>query len=175
VSEGQRIILGLDPGLAVLGYGFIRFEKDHAQHLEHGCLVTSAHAPVASRLRSLFDGLAHLRQRYPVTDVAMESLFYGRGVRAVLAAGEARGVAILAVVDGGVQFAEYSPGEVKEAVAGMGHARKRQVQEMVGLLLNLSSTPSPDDAADALAVALCHARRLSTEQRFGTPAQEVRI
>ncbi len=159
----SRTVLGIDPGLATLGYGIIAITSRGPEHLDHGCVLTRPPATLPDRLRTLFEQLTILRERYLVTDVAMESLYYAPSLTA-LGIGEARGVAVLAVVTGGASFYEYSPTKVKESVTGTGGAKKRQVQEMVRLLLNLSEIPSPDDAADALAIALCHARQLDMEQ-----------
>ena len=160
MREPIRVILGIDPGLALLGYGLIRAEGQTLEHLAHGCVSTPAGLPVPARLRMLFDELCRLRDDHPITDVALESLFHSRNVSTALMVGQARGIAILATIrDGdGVVFAEYTPTQVKQAVGGYGRARKPQMQQMVALLLNLPEVPSSDDAADALAVAICHAR-----------------
>lgn len=156
------MVLGLDPGLAALGYGVVGSDSNGLEHVEHGCITTSG-APLSERLQALFSQLSSLRARYPVTDVAMESTFYAGRLRSQRI-GEARGVAVLAAVTDGAQLFEYSPTQVKEAVTGSGRATKRQIQEMVRLILGLPALPVPDDAADALAVAVCHARRLDLER-----------
>lgn len=158
ISE-PRIILGLDPGIALLGYGLIRTDGEAMQHVEHGCIATSPGRPLPERLHVLHDGLVGLKRRFAVTDVAVETLFYSRNVSTAVAVGQARGVALLATVDDETIFGEYTPSEIKQIVGGFGAARKREMQEMVALLLDLDRPPSPDDAADALAVAICHARR----------------
>lgn len=160
-----RLVLGLDPGLAALGYGVVRPIANGVEHLEHGCIRTRS-GPLPHRLQALFRDLTALRSRYPVTDVAMEATFYVGRLRSQRI-GEARGVAVLAAVTEGVQFVEYTPTQVKEAVTGSGGAGKRQVQEMVRLILALPEIPTPDDAADALAVAVCHARRLDLDRLIG--------
>jgi crossover junction endodeoxyribonuclease RuvC len=159
VSSEPRIILGLDPGIALLGYGLIRTDGDAMQHVEHGCITTSPGQPLPARLRALNDGLLEIKRRFHVTDVAVETLFYSRNVSTAVAVGQARGVALLATVDSETNYGEYAPSEIKQIVGGFGAARKREMQEMVALLLGLDQPPSPDDAADALAVAICHARR----------------
>lgn len=158
MREPIRVILGIDPGLALLGYGLIRAEGQTLEHIAHGCVSTPAGRPVPVRLRILFHELRQLRNTYPITDVALESLFHSRNVSTAVTVGQARGIAILAAVGDGVVFAEYTPTQVKQAVGGYGRARKPQMQQMVALLLNLPEVPSSDDAADALAVAICHAR-----------------
>lgn len=159
MSPERRIILGLDPGLALLGYGVVATEGHSVTHVEHGCLTTPAGSAVPERLQVLYEGLSAIRRRLAITDVAMESLFYSRNVSTAISVGQARGVAMVATVDGSTRFGEYTPNEVKHVVSGFGGARKRQVQEMVALILGLATLPTPDDAADALAIAICHAQR----------------
>ena len=159
MSLEPRIILGLDPGIGLLGYGVIDVNGDEMRHLDHGCIATAPGQPMPARLRALFDGLTEVRARFGVTDVAVETLFYSHSMTTAVAVGQARGVALLATVDEATTFGEYAPAEIKQIVGGFGAARKRQMQEMVRLLLDLDRPPSPDDAADALAVAICHARR----------------
>lgn len=168
MSVAPRIILGLDPGLARLGYGVVGVQGDTLYHLAHGCLVTSPAQPTPARLRTLFDGVLALKGRFAVTDVAVEALFYSKNVSTAVAVGQARGVALAAAVDEGTAFAEYAPSEVKQIVAGFGAAKKRSMQEMVRLLLGLPEAPAPDDAADALAVAICHARRSHLDRVVAT-------
>jgi crossover junction endodeoxyribonuclease RuvC len=160
LTDAARTILGLDPGLALLGYGVIRVDGDTLTHLEHGCVETPAGTPLPVRLQMLYSGLQLLLGRHTITDVAMEALFHSRNVTTAVVVGEARGVALLATVRGDVEFAEYTPSAVKQIVAGYGKATKRQVQEMMRMLFGLRDLPSPDDAADALAVAVCHARQM---------------
>jgi len=159
VSSSSRIILGVDPGISLLGFGVIRTDGEAMHHLEHGCIATTPDQPLPDRLRLLYDGLVRVKDRWRVTDVAVENLFYSRNVSTAVAVGQARGVALLATVDQTTSFGEYMPSEIKQIVGGFGAARKREMQEMVALLLGLHRPPSPDDAADALAVAICHARR----------------
>jgi crossover junction endodeoxyribonuclease RuvC len=160
LTDAARTILGLDPGLALLGYGVIRAQGDSLTHVEHGCVETPAGTPLPVRLRMLYSGLQLLMERHPITDVAMEQLFHSRNVTTAVVVGEARGVALLATVRDDVTFAEYTPTTVKHVVAGYGRATKRQVQEMMRMLFGLKQLPSPDDAADALAIAVCHAREM---------------
>jgi crossover junction endodeoxyribonuclease RuvC len=157
--SAPRIILGLDPGIALFGYGVIAAVGDALTHLDHGCIVTPAHTPTPARLRTLYEGLIAVTYRFPVTDVAVEALFYARNVSTAMAVGQARGVALLVAALVDARFGEYTPNEVKQAVTGFGGARKRQMQEMIQLVLGLPALPQSDDAADALAIAVCHARR----------------
>jgi crossover junction endodeoxyribonuclease RuvC len=164
LSRAPRTILGLDPGLARLGYGVLRLDDDVLSHVAHGCIVTHPTQPTPARLRTLFARVGALTTEFAVTDVAVEALFFSRNVTTAIAVGQARGVALAAAVAEGTAFAEYTPAEVKEVVAGFGAAKKRAMQQMVRLLLHLSEDPTPDDAADALAVAICHARRSHLDQ-----------
>jgi len=159
VISARRTILGLDPGLGLLGYGVVVVDGDIIRHVEHGCVATLPGRPLPERLRQLHDELVGIKARCNATDVAVETLFYSRNVTTAVAVGQARGVALLATVDNDTEFGEYTPAEIKQIVAGSGAAKKREMQEMVRLQLALERLPSPDDAADALAVAICHARR----------------
>lgn len=149
------LVLGIDPGIATTGYGLVRALGDRVVAIDFGALRTPAGAPAAERLLKLFRELGAILERARPECVAVERLFFARNQRSAMAVSEARGVALLACAEAGLPVAEYSPLAVKKAV-GYGHGPKTQVQEMVRLLLGLSHPPQPDDAADALAVALCH-------------------
>lgn len=151
------VTLGIDPGTAILGFGVIRGDADPIL-IDVGVIETDAKAPMPQRLMLLHAETARLIETYAPDVLAVEQLFFARNVTTALAVGQARGVVLLAAAQAGVKVAEYSPSEVKFAVAGYGKAEKRQIQEMVRIILNLSTVPHPDDAADALAVALCHAQ-----------------
>lgn len=157
--SAPRVILGIDPGLATLGYGLVQTSTDGPRYLAHGCVLTRPPASLPDRLQALHAELSELCRSHGITDVAMETLFLGRRLHSN-GLGEARGVALLTTTAGGADFAEYTPSQIKQAVAGTGGATKRQMQEMVRLILGLSAVPRPDDAADALAVAVCHALQL---------------
>lgn len=157
-TRGRRIVLGVDPGTAILGYGAVEVEGDALEALEFGALTTPASVPLTTRLLSLFDGLTGIVERVSPTEVAVEQLFFARNAQSALAVGQARGVALLVAARAGLPVSEYTPLQVKQAVAGYGRATKRQVQNMVQVMLALPEMPQPDDAADALAVAICHAR-----------------
>jgi crossover junction endodeoxyribonuclease RuvC len=158
----RRVILGIDPGIALCGYGVLAHEGA-VVHLEHGAIATPAADSTPLRLRAIFGALGELKRRYAATDVAMEMLYYSRNVTTAVSVGQARGVALLATVDRDTRFGEYTPTEIKQAVSGYGRAKKRQIQDMVQLILGLPAPPVPDDAADALAVAICHAARIELE------------
>lgn len=159
----SRLVLGIDPGLATLGYGLVCTSPDGPRHLDHGCVITRPPAALPDRLQQIRQQLEEVCARHQVTDVAMETLFFGQRLH-VPGLGEARGVALLTVTASGASFAEYSPAQIKQAVAGTGRAGKRQMQEMVRLILGLNVIPTPDDAADALAVAVCHALQLDLQR-----------
>ncbi len=148
-------ILGIDPGSRVTGYGLIEVEGAHSRHLAHGCIRSEA-GELSERLLRIHTELTAVIAAHAPGEVAIESVFVNRNVSSALVLGQARGVAILAVAGNGLTLSEYAPAQVKSAVVGHGRAEKAQIQHMVCMLLKLDKPP-PVDAADALAVALCHA------------------
>ncbi len=165
------LVLGIDPGTATTGYGFIEAHPDGSfAAVTYGVITTPAQTPLAERLLLLYRQLRDLLQRYPPQGAGVEKLFFQRNVTTAMSVGQARGVVLLALAQQGVPVAEYTPNEVKMAVTGYGSAGKAQVQQMVKMLLGLETTPKPDDAADALAVALCHAQQLRWQTHFANPA-----
>jgi crossover junction endodeoxyribonuclease RuvC len=154
-----RLILGIDPGTAITGYGVVaRGSGDAVSLVECGVIRTTAGAPLPRRLREIFEGVADVIERHGPDAVAVEGVFYGKNVRTTVVLGHARAAALLAATLRDLPVAEYSPAEVKNAVVGTGKATKEQVQFMVQQLLRLRAVPQPADAADAVAVALCHCR-----------------
>ena len=149
------ITLGVDPGTAILGYGVVAGEDEPAA-VAYGVLRTPSDQPMPARLLRLYEGIRALIAEHRPDVLAIEQLLFGRNVTTALAVGQARGVVLLAAAQAGMPVAEYKPAQVKEAVVGYGKAEKQQMQEMVRLLLRLPAVPHPDDAADALAVAICH-------------------
>ncbi len=150
-------VLGLDPGLALTGYGIVEpHPRGGYRALTYGVVRTPARAPLPERLVRLYDAVRRLIATYQPDAAAVERLFAQRNVRSVMSVGQARGVVLLALGQAGVPVAEYTPTQVKAALTGYGAAQKAQMQRMVQLLLGLAEEPRPDDAADALAVALCH-------------------
>lgn len=150
-------VLGIDPGTSVLGYGVVENGSGpHPRLIECGTLTTSGRDPLPARLRVIHDGITALLARHAPDAVAVESAFYGRNVRTTVVLSHARGVILLAAEVAGVSIAEYSPAAVKKAVVGRGAALKPQVGYMVAQLLRLKAPPSPEDAADGVAVALTH-------------------
>lgn len=151
-------ILGLDPGTATTGYGFIDAIDGRLSLVAYGVISTPSTDPAPRRLQSIFNQLQTLLALHQPDTAGVEQVFFGRNITTAIAVGQARGVLLLALAEGGVDVSEYSPPKVKEAVTGYGKAEKAQVQLMVRHLLDLAETPHPDDAADALAVAIAHAQ-----------------
>jgi crossover junction endodeoxyribonuclease RuvC len=160
------IAIGFDPGTARLGYGVIETEPD-PRAIDYGVIVTDSDEPMASRLLDIHDAVTELIDRHQPSAVAVELLFFARNVTTAMTVGQARGVILLAAAQRGVVVAEYAPSEVKQAVVGYGKADKRQIQEMVRIMLGLDDLPRPDDAADALAVAICHVQVSPFRARVG--------
>ena len=152
----QPITLGIDPGTARTGYGLISESERGIVAVAFGVLTTPADWPLPRRLQSLHDQLGQLIALHCPSTAAVEKLFFQKNVRTAMSVGQARGVVLLALAEAGLEVGEYSPREVKLAVAGYGAADKRQIQDMVRSLLGLAERPKPDDAADALAIAICH-------------------
>ena len=149
-------ILGIDPGTAIMGYGLVEENHKGLISLTYGCLRTEKTQTAAARLLKLFLGLEELLGRLKPDGVAVEKLFFASNAKTALSVGEARGAILLCAARAELKIAEYTPLEVKQAVTGYGRAEKRQVQQMVKTLLKLPQLPRPDDAADALALAICH-------------------
>ncbi len=159
------LILGIDPGTAIMGYGLIEKKGNQLKALNYGCWRTPAHTPLPDRLLQLYQGIEeYLNQNHP-DEIAVEELFFNRNTTTALSVGHARGIALLAAAQRGIPVGEYTPLQVKQAVVGYGKAEKQQVQQMVRALLGLTEIPKPDDAADALAVAICHAHSNGLQRR----------
>jgi len=153
----MTLALGIDPGTATTGYGLVRLTRDgELVAVDFGIISTSKDSSPPARLEILFDELNKLLKKNKPDTAAVEKLFFQRNVSTAIAVGQARGVVMLCLQKAGIEPFEYTPNEVKQAVAGYGAADKRQVQEMVRALLRLDSIPKPDDAADALAIAITH-------------------
>ena len=149
------ITIGIDPGTARLGYGIVA-GTDEPRPIDFGVIETSSSLAMPDRLLYLYDAVSALIRRHLPEALAVEQLFFARNVTTAMTVGQARGVVLLAAAEARLTVAEYTPSEVKQAVSGYGKADKHQMQEMVRILLGLDRVPHPDDAADALAVALCH-------------------
>lgn len=153
----MKLALGIDPGTATTGYGLVRLMPDgELVAVSYGVISTPKESTPAARLEMLFDDLDKLLKKHRPDTVAVEKLFFQSNVKTALAVGQARGVIMLCLQKAGLEAFEYTPNEVKQAVAGYGGADKRQVQDMVRVLLQLDEIPKPDDAADALAIAITH-------------------
>ena len=153
----MTLALGIDPGTATTGYGLVRlFPNGTLAPVSYGIISTPKEATTAARLEMLYTDLPRLLREHQPDTAAVEKLFFSRNVTTGIAVGQARGVVLLAIQQAGIEVFEYTPKEVKQAVAGYGNADKKQVQEMVRALLQLDTIPKPDDAADALAIAITH-------------------
>lgn len=151
------IILGIDPGTATTGYGLIEEKSGKLMLVDYGVITTEANQPLEDRLALIYDQLGDIIDEYDPDEIAVEELFFSNNAKTAMSVGQARGVILLAAKKSGVNIAEYTPNEVKNNVCGYGAAGKKQVQKMVVMHLKLTETPQPDDAADALAIAICHA------------------
>ena len=153
-------ILGIDPGTKVMGYGVLDSEDDEIALIDFGALVVPVRSSTGERLSFLYNGLMEIIQRHQPDAVAVEQPFVSKNVRSAMAIGRAQAVALLAAAGRGIPTYEYTPAQVKQSVANYGASSKEQIQEMVRLQLGLSEVPQPNDAADALAVAICHQREM---------------
>lgn len=150
-------IMGIDPGIAIAGFGIIEKTGSRLKPVQYGAIHTDAGLPTGERLKRIYDACRALIERYQPQALAVEKLYFNRNVTTAFTVGQARGVIVLAAVQAGLSVYEYTPLQIKQAVAGYGRADKRQIQEMVRLLLNLPEPPKPDDTADALGAAITHA------------------
>jgi crossover junction endodeoxyribonuclease RuvC len=150
-------VVGIDPGTANCGYGIVHESGGRLKAIAHGCWHTAADEPIELRLRTLFDGVAALIAEHAPDAVVLEESFVGADARIALSVGQARGAVLVAAATAGVACAEYAPARIKQSVCGYGRAEKAQVQRMVKVILGLPAIPTPNHAADALAVAICHA------------------
>ena len=151
------IILGIDPGYAIVGYGVIEYKNNHFTVIDYGAVLTDAGTPFNIRLEKIYDGLCNIIERHKPEAMSIEKLFYNNNAKTVIDVSQARGVIMLAAQKNMVPAFEYTPLQVKQSVVGYGRAEKKQVQEMTRRILALEKVPKPDDTADALAMAICHA------------------
>ncbi|HTY64497.1 MAG TPA: crossover junction endodeoxyribonuclease RuvC [Acidobacteriota bacterium] len=154
-------ILGVDPGSGTTGYGIIDTDGSRHSAILYGAIKTNPRQPFHERLLKIYRDLSAIVMREKADLMAIEEVFHATNVQSALRLGHARGIALLVAAEKGIGVFEYSPLEIKSAVVGYGRAEKTQIQTMVRLLLNLPQVPTPDDAADALAVAICHAHRMT--------------
>lgn len=149
-------VIGIDPGTAITGWGVVEGEGDNLVMVACGVITTAAGTPLPERLQTIYRELTEIAKRWQPEASAIEELFFSKNAKTALAVGHGRGAAMLALANAGLPIVEYKPLEVKQAITGHGGADKLQMQQMVKLLLSLEDVPRPDDAADALAVAICH-------------------
>ena len=160
------IVLGIDPGYALMGWGVVEAEGSRMKLVNYGCIETKAGVPMQNRLRTLQLGVRDLLNIYKPDDVAFEELFFARNVTTALMVGAARGAAIIAAAEYTNNLYEYTPMQIKQAITGYGKADKKQIQQMVKLLLKLDEVPKPDDAADAIACAITHCQAGVAKSQF---------
>lgn len=156
-SISFMLILGIDPGIAIVGFGIIKKEGNVLKPIDFGSIQTPSTLETGERLKQIYDAMNYFFSRYTFDAVAVEKLFFNKNVTNAMTVGQARGVIILSAVEAKVPIFEYTPLQVKQAIVGYGRAEKKQVQEMVKMLLKLKEVPKPDDVADALAIAMTHA------------------
>lgn len=163
------IVLGVDPGLAHTGWGVIETRGAMCRARAYGCVATKADEPIARRLGKIYDELTRVISKFGPTALSIENVYFGENTKSAIATAQARGVAIVACANAGLEVGEYTPMQIKQAVVGYGLADKHQVMDMTRRLLKLRSIPRPDDAADALAIAMCHARSATSLLRRKDP------
>ena len=156
-GDGAVIILGIDPGLAIVGWGVIEYRNTRFRTLAYGSIQTPAGMRTEERLKAIYEGMKELIETYHPEAMSVEELFFTNNVTTGIRVAEARGVILLSAEQAGIPIQEYTPMQVKQAVVGYGKADKRQVIAMVTRILNLEKPPKPDDTADAIAIAICHA------------------
>ncbi len=164
------LVLGIDPGTASTGWGVVSKEGDDLVLVGYGTVNTSQDTPLPQRLQTIHRELGEVISQHRPDAVVVEKLFFSKNVKTALSLGQARGVALLAAADAGIPLYEYTPLEVKQSVVGYGRASKDQIQQLVKMLLRLDSVPQPNDAADAIAVAICHIHSARLEAILGTEA-----
>ncbi|PBF30179.1 crossover junction endodeoxyribonuclease RuvC [Clostridioides difficile] len=158
------IILGIDQGIAIVGYGIIEYKNSKFKAIDYGAVTTPAHMNISRRLELVYKGIDTIVKNYNIDEVGMEELFFNKNVKTAITVAQARGVTMLACAHNGKPVYEYTPLQVKQGVVGYGRADKAQVQQMVTSFLSLKKVPKPDDVADALAVAICHAHSNKLEK-----------
>lgn len=163
------VIMGIDPGFAITGYGIVKYEGNKFSVVDYGAITTKASTAFADRLLILNNSLEELIIKFKPAAISVEELFFNKNIKTALSAAHGRGIALLAAAKSGSTVYEYTPLQVKQAVVGYGRAEKSQIQQMVKIILNLPEIPKPDDVADALAVAICHghSHRMGLLDRIG--------
>ena len=169
MGRAQMIILGIDPGFAITGYGVVKYEGNKFSAIDYGAITTESSMELPKRLLHLHDSLRELILRHKPDAISIEELFFNKNIKTALTVGHGRGVAVLAAAESGIDVFEYTPLQVKQSVVGYGRAEKAQVQQMVKIILNLPQIPKPDDVADALAIAVCHGHSYRMSSLTSTP------
>lgn len=157
-------ILGIDPGYAIMGWGILDIKGNKFSVVDYGAITTDSKMEMDRRLEHLYNMLDSIIHEYKPEEAAIEELFFNNNAKTALLVGQARGVAILACVKGGLEISEYTPLQIKQALVGYGRADKKQIQAMVKTILNLKEAPKPDDTADAVAAAICHGHCLNSKK-----------
>ena len=162
-------ILGIDPGIAIVGYGVVDKEGNSYKTIAYDAVTTRAHTPLPERLELVYNGVNEIIKQYKPDVMSIEELFFNNNAKTALTVGQARGVIILAAMQNNIPVYEYTPLQVKQALTGYGRASKTQIQQMMKSMLGLSAIPKPDDVADALAIAVCHGNsmRFNSIKQFG--------
>lgn len=172
------IILGIDPGVATIGFGVIEAQRGKNRLIQYGTITTPPGQPLSDRLTQIYADMKQLMDTFHPHEVAIEELFFSKNITTGIAVAHGRGVILLAVAEYGVPVYEYTPMQVKQSVAGYGKAEKRQVMDMTRRLLHMEKIPRPDDAADALALAICHGRAatslINTDRKFDAKKYDTR-
>lgn len=166
MSKDNLIILGIDPGSTITGYGIIKTNQKKTTLVDYGVIKVTPRKPLPYRLQEIFSGINSIVKKRKPHQIAVEKAFYSKNAKSALVMGEVRGIALLSGAEANIPVAEYSPREIKSSIVGTGAASKTQVQYMVKNILNLKEMPEPEDASDALAIALCHLGKLKTENRL---------
>ena len=157
----MKLVIGIDPGSRITGFGIVGISQNRYKYIDSGCIKTgvSSDIPVASRLKIIYSDLETVIKEYKPMVMSIEGSFFGKNVRSMMMLGHARGMALLAAAQSGIPVFEYSPRKIKQSVTGNGNATKDQVKYMVKIILGLEKNVIPDDASDALAIALCHTKQ----------------
>lgn len=159
-------IIGIDPGIAILGFGVVEYINNKFKVIDYGAITTTPKNKLPERIEIIYDSLEEILEKYKPDAIAYEELFFNSNAKTAIAVGQARGAAILCAQKKKLNIYEYTPLQVKQAVVGYGRADKKQVQTMVKMLLNLKDVPKPDDVADALAIAICHGHSSHMHEMF---------
>lgn len=159
-------IIGIDPGIAIVGYGILEYEGNKFRVVEYGAITTTNKYTMPERLEIIYNSLEDIFKKYSPDAIAFEELFFNQNQKTAIIVGQARGAAVLCAQKNGIKIYEYTPLQVKQAVVGYGRAEKKQIQQMVKVILNLKEVPKPDDTADALAIAICHGHSSHMAEMF---------